>query len=38
MKVFIGAGWPSGATPPMAKPVCVRTNAASALAVGSPIS
>src|SRR6266545_110345 len=36
--VFSGAGWPSGATPPIAKPVCARTNAASALAIGSPAS
>ena len=28
--------WPTGATPPMAKPVAARTKSASALAMGSP--
>ena len=33
---MIGAAWPTGGTPPIAKPVAARTNAASALSTGSP--
>src|SRR5256712_3693412 len=36
--VVSGAGCASGATPPMAKPVCVRTKSASARSMGSPSS
>src|SRR5687768_5012088 len=36
ISVASGAGWASGATPPMAKPVCARTKSASALPSGSP--
>lgn len=34
----IGVRWPTGDTPPMAKPVCARISAASALPSGSPAS
>src|SRR6266404_2574656 len=36
--VVSGAGCPSGATPPMAKPVCARTKSASARPMASPSS
>ena len=36
MKVTIGCAWPSGATPPIAKPLCSRTNSGRARSIGSP--
>ena len=36
MKVFTGLMWPTGATPPMAKPVSARTKSASARPSTSP--
>src|SRR5215813_8779782 len=38
ISVVSGAGWASGATPPMANPVCARTKSASARPMGSPTS
>src|SRR5579875_1450147 len=35
MKVRKGSGWPSGGTPPTAKPVCWRTKSALAFSIGS---
>lgn len=35
MNVSMALGWPTGGTPPMAKPVCSRTKAAGAFSSGS---
>ena len=35
MKISMGSDSPAGGTPPMAKPVCFRTNSASAFLTGS---